>query len=123
MATYTGSGKFVKIQRGTLSLGRDSTTYASIKASQYKDSNVAWTNYGFTDNTMQFLDLPNLTEFTLCGYKAYTGHINMYYGLKCDAPPLFCETWSEFIAGVLVSRFDVEFVNGLAMSAKSVRDY
>ena len=123
MATYNGSGKFVKIQSGSLSMGRDSTTYSRIKASSYYDSSKAWTHYGFTDSTMQFLDLPNLTELSLCGYKAYTGTINMYAALRCTKPPSLCDNWSEFISGVLVTRYAVEFVNGLAMSSTWERDY
>ena len=80
MATFTGSGKWIRISSGTLSFGNKSgnttTTYGNVYANSVTQNNVTYR--GFYAASMSYLNLTGLTELTVGDAKGYTGTVKMY---------------------------------------------
>ena len=74
------SGKYVKVQKGVLSLGYSTPEYASAKAySAYRNSA---TRYGFNDSVTQFISLT--TKYLYIGKdRGYTGTLKAYTDFYC----------------------------------------
>ncbi len=78
---YSGSGKWVKIQTGVMSFGKDNQTYGSVYA--YQQSYGSNTFNGIKVDGFNYLDFSNLSEFAIGNVAGYTGTIRMYTDIIC----------------------------------------
>ena len=75
MATFNGSGKYVKLQSGRLSFGVNSTQYGQVFA--ITKSFIPETFYGIQSD-IQYLKLTNLTKLCIARGLGFTGTVQMY---------------------------------------------
>lgn len=73
----TGSGKYVKIQGGVMSLGVDNTAYCSFAPYRYhvaQDEDID----GLQVSTLNYLELSGLNELSVGEFQGYTGRVKVY---------------------------------------------
>ena len=110
MATITGSGKWIRVAAGAMSCGSGSTTYSNMYAATAVVDNKTY--YGFTDSTLEYLDLPNLTDFTMGYVRGYTGTVKMYSYFYTPYQCLIWDPKDMKISDVKVSYQTYRFVDG-----------
>ena len=117
MATFTGSGLYVKIQAGHLKFGNSSngtdTDYTNACAATQTVNGVTYR--GFEDSTIRYLSLPTIKELSIAGQKTFTGTVKMYTLFSSPYDYLIWDSsWNtnsvqrkyrevRFVQGVLVS--------------------
>ena len=113
MATYNGSGNFVKVQSGKLLFGNKSggtdTTYAEIYAASETRSGITY--YGIT-NTASVISLLSLGQLTIGNMKTYSGQAMMYSSFY-DPYPLLWDPDAMYTYRVTRQSVHYEFVNGI----------
>lgn len=107
MATYTGSGKWIKIDRGVISSGIDNHTCSSTSAATVTLNGKTY--YGFVDTSTQCIDLPQLSRFTLSPGVGYTGSVKMYTEFTCPYQIILEE---EDYSQVVANYRNYDFING-----------
>lgn len=107
MATYTGSGKWIKVDRGALSSGIDNHTCSNTSAATVTLDGKTY--YGFVDTAIETIELPQLSRVTLAPGVGYTGSVKMYNTFKCPYQVFIEEDdYSEIVTEYTVYKF----VNG-----------
>ena len=81
MATFKGSGKWIKIDKGVLSFGIDEHTCSQAYAATVELNGKTY--YGFIDPTIQHIEFPQLSRVTLYPGVGYTGTVKMYTKFEC----------------------------------------
>lgn len=107
MATFTGSGKWIKISKGILSSGIDGHTCSNTYASTVTLNGKKY--YGFVDTAIQCIELPQLSRFTLSPGVGYTGTVTMYTEFTCPYQILLEE---EDYSRIVATYTRYKFVNG-----------
>lgn len=115
MATYLGSGNWVRVENGILSMGLGSKTYGTIRSLSATYDNEVY--YGF-EITGGCFSLRNVGSLTVGNAKCYTGNVRMYtdftnpYGLIWDPSRMdvkYVERISrhyQWINGFMVGEFE-----------------
>ena len=81
MAHYSGSGKWVKLERGVMSFGNDDRTYGSVNAYAYSYGTI--TGNGIRLNGIDYIGFSGLSEFAVGDVQGYTGTVKMYTSFEC----------------------------------------
>lgn len=107
MASYHGSGKYVKIERGRFSFGINGNVCSSAFAttSQYE----GYTYYGMMDSSLRYINLTSLSELTLWHGVGYTGTVRMCTEFTCPYQILLEE---ESYANIVTKYKTAYFSNG-----------
>ena len=112
MATFRGSGKWIKIDRGILSSGIDEHTCSNTYATKVTLNGKKY--YGFIDTAIQIIELSKLTRFTLAPGVGYTGTVRMYTEFTCPYQILLEEEdYSRIVANYVTYRFVNGFMVGV----------
>lgn len=112
MAHYSGSGKWVKLQAGVLSMGKDSTAYGSVYA--YQRSYGSNTFRGIKIDGFNYFGLTGLSELAVGNVKGYTGTITMFTDLQCPYDLIIWDPDND-MSQITFSYKSVRFVNGVCV--------
>ena len=107
MATFRGSGKWIKVSNGILSSGIDDHTCSNTYAAKVTLNGKKY--YGFIDNAIQTIELSQLNRFTLAPGVGYTGSVTMYTEFTCPYQILLEE---EDYSRIVATYTRYKFVNG-----------
>lgn len=113
MAHYSGSGKWVKLQAGILSMGKDSTTYGSVYAYE-RNYGGGGVFRGIKIDGFNYFSLTGLSELAIGDVKGYTGTITMYTKLQCPYDLIIWDPDNN-LGNIVVAYKTVRFVNGVCV--------
>lgn len=116
MATYSGSGKWIKIESGDLKFGNNNTTYSRTYASTISCYNgSSYENYhGLTTQYASVVDLTSVQSLTIGNKKCFTGNTRMYttFYYPYSNFPIWDDSWMRPESIIRKSKW-YEWSNGI----------
>lgn len=113
MAHYSGSGKWVKLQAGVLSMGKDSSTYGSVYAYE-RSYGGGGTFRGIKIDGFNYFGLTGLSELAIGNAKGYTGTIPMFTSFSCPYDLIIWDPDND-LSQVTFTVKTVQFVHGVCV--------
>ena len=113
MAHYSGSGKWVKLQSGIITFGKDNETYGT--ASAYAWSYGVRHANGLRLGGIGYLNLTGLSEFAVGDVQGYTGTIRIYTQFDCPYDLIIWDPDND-LSRIVATYKTVRFEKGFCVS-------